>query len=89
MKMWVQSLALLSGLRIQHCSKPQCRLQIWLASYVAVAVVEAGSSNLDLTPSLGTFICHRFGPKKEREKKKIFSLPVFELEHQSSAVFGL
>ena len=27
MRMWVQSLALLSGLRIQHCLKLQCRLQ--------------------------------------------------------------
>ena len=51
---------------------------MWLGSHVAVAVVEAGSHSLDLTPSLGTSICCRYGPikttttkkKRERERKK-------------------
>ena len=35
----VRSLTLLSGLRIRCCHKLQCRLQMWLGSRVAVAVV--------------------------------------------------
>ena len=38
-KMQVESLALLSGLRIRHCSEPWCRWPMWLRSGVAVAVV--------------------------------------------------
>ena len=34
-----QSLALPSGLSIQHCCELQCRLQTWLESLTAVAVV--------------------------------------------------
>ena len=30
--MWVRSLALFSGLRIQHCSELWWRLQMWLGS---------------------------------------------------------
>ena len=36
---WVQSLALLSGLRIWCCHELWCRLQTWLGSHVAVALV--------------------------------------------------
>ena len=32
-------LALLSGLRIQHCRELWCRLQTWLGSRIAVALV--------------------------------------------------
>ena len=39
MKFWVRSLALLSGLRIQHCCELWCRSKTWLGSGVAVAVV--------------------------------------------------
>ena len=38
MRTQVQSLALLSGLRIWHCCELWCRLQMWLGSGVAVAV---------------------------------------------------
>ena len=57
--MWVQSLVLLSGLRIWHGCKLGHRSQIWLGSgiAVAVAVVWAGSCSADSTPSLGTSIC--------------------------------
>jgi len=41
--MQVQSLALLSGLRIWHCCKLGCRSQMWLGSCIAVAVVYADS----------------------------------------------
>ena len=36
--LWVQSLALLSGLRIRCCSEVCCRLQMQLGSGIAVAV---------------------------------------------------
>ena len=37
MRLWVQSLALLSGLRIWCCNELQGRLQMWLGSGIAVA----------------------------------------------------
>ena len=40
-----------------------------LRSIVAVAVVQAGSCSSDLTPSLGTSLCHGYGPPKEKKKK--------------------
>ena len=40
MRMWVQSLALLSRLRIQHCRELWCRLQMGVGSGAAVAVVQ-------------------------------------------------
>ena len=39
MRMWVRSLASLSGLRIQHCHELWCRFQTRLRSSIAVAVV--------------------------------------------------
>ena len=56
MRLWVRSLALLSGLRIQRCLELWCRLQMQLRSHIAVAVVWASSCGSDLTPSLGTSI---------------------------------
>ena len=41
-----------------------------LGSCVAVAVVQIGSCSSDLTSSLGTFICHECGPKKQKQKTK-------------------
>ena len=38
-RLWVQSLASLSGLRIWHCCELQCGLQTWPGSGVAAAVV--------------------------------------------------
>ena len=64
MRTGVQSLALLSELRIQHCRELHCRLQMRLRSGVAVAVAEAGSYSSDSTPSLGTSVCCGCGPKK-------------------------
>ena len=61
---------LASGLRIWHCRKLCCRLQTWLRSGVAVAEVKAGNYSSDWTPSLGTPICHRYGPKKTNDQKK-------------------
>ena len=53
-KTWVQSLASLSGLRIQHCRELRCRLQTQLGSGIALVVAQADSFSSDWTPSLGT-----------------------------------
>ena len=66
--MQVQSLASLSGLRIGHCHELWCRSQTRLRSHVAVAGASSYSPNL--TPGLGTSICCRCGPKKQKAKKK-------------------
>ena len=50
-RMEVQSLALLSGLRIWHCHKLWSRSQMWHGSGVAVVVASAGSWSSYLTPS--------------------------------------
>ena len=39
MKLWVQSLALLNGLKIWRCCQLRCSSQRWLGSRIAVAVV--------------------------------------------------
>ena len=64
MRLQVQSLASLSGLGIWHCRELWCRLQTWLGSGVAVA----GSCSSNLTPGLGTSMCHGRGPKKKKKK---------------------
>ena len=58
MRRQVQSLASLSGLRIQHCHK---LLQTKLRSHFAVA---------DSTPSLGTSMCCGCSPLKKKKKRK-------------------
>ena len=68
MKLWVRSLALLSGLRIQCCHELWCRSQTQLRSQVSVVV--AGSYSSNSTPSLGTFICRGCGPRKKCTKKR-------------------
>ena len=45
-------------------------MQLRSCVVVAVAVAVAGSCSSDSTPSLGTSICHRCGPKKTKKKKK-------------------
>ena len=71
MSLWARSLALLSGLRIQHCHELCCRLQTWLGSGIAVAVVQAGSCSFYSAPSPGTSICCGCSPKKQKIKIKI------------------
>ena len=53
MRLWVQSLASLSGFRIRHCGELWWRLQTRLGSCIAVAVVWAGNCSSDWTRSLG------------------------------------
>ena len=69
MRVWVRSLASLSGLRIRHCLELWCRSQTRLGSGIAVAVAQAGSNSSDSIPSLGTSICHGCGPKRAKDKK--------------------
>ena len=72
MRIQVQSLALLSGIRIRLCRELWHRLQMLLGPGVAVAVVYATSYSSDLTPSLGTpnfhvsRVQHPPGPKKKK-----------------------
>ena len=47
-----------------HCHELWCRSQTQLRSSIAMAVVWVGSCSSDSTPSLGTSVCHRCGPKK-------------------------
>jgi len=56
--------ALLRGLRIWCCRELWCWLQMQLRSGVAVALALAGGYSSDLTPSLGTSMCHGSGPRK-------------------------
>ena len=52
----------------QRCCELWSRLQMRLGSKIAVAVVQASICSSNLTPSLGTSICHRRGPKKQKKK---------------------
>ena len=70
MRMWVQSLASLSGLKSRHCHELWCRFQMWLGSCVAVAMVQATAVATINPPSLETSICHRCGPENTKKKKK-------------------
>ena len=63
-RMRVQSLASLSGLRIQRCYKLWCRSQARPRSGIAVAVSQAGSYSSNWTPSLGASIRCRCSPEK-------------------------
>ena len=65
MRIRVQSLASISGLRTWCCCKLLCKSQMQLGSCAAVAVAQAGSCGSHLIPSLGTSICQRCSPKKK------------------------
>ena len=67
----VLSLASLSGSRIQHYHELWCRLQTRLRPGIAVAVAQASGYSSDQTPSLGTSMCPRCGPKKTKKINKI------------------
>ena len=43
---------------------------MWLESGVAVAVVYVGGCSSDSTSSLGTSICLKGGPKKNKKRKE-------------------
>ena len=69
-RMHVQYLASLNGLRILHFHELWCWSQMQLRSHVAVAVVEAGSCSSNSTPSLGTSICCRCGQRRKEGRKE-------------------
>ena len=69
MRMWVQPLALLSGLRIQRYYELWYRSKTQLRSHVAVAVVKASSYSFDSTSSLETSLCSRCSPKNQGKNK--------------------
>ena len=66
MRMPVRSLASLSGLGIQCCYELWHSSQTQLRFWVVVVVVEASSSSSNSTPSLGTSMCRRHSPKKQK-----------------------
>ena len=55
------------------------QMQLGFHVSVAVAVMEVSSCSSDLTPSLGTSICRGCGPKKQKKKRKNFSIKLKEL----------
>ena len=66
MRMRVQSLASLSGSRIQCGCELWCGLQVWLGSYMAVAVAVA------LIRPLAWELPYAAGKAKKKKKKKKF-----------------
>ena len=75
MRLRVQSLPLLKGLRIRRCGEQWCRLKTRLGSCIAVAVAVAGGYSSDWTPGLGNLHMPREaalekGKKKDKKKKK-------------------
>ena len=70
MRLRVQSLALLSGLRIQRCRELWGKSQMRLGSHVDVALAQGSGYSSDLTPSLGTSISHGSGPRKGKKTNK-------------------
>ena len=73
-------LALLTGLRIQHCCelwvRSQMLLRFGMAVAVAVAVAVAGSWSSDLTPSLGTLSNERSSKKRKQKGRCLWGLGV-------------
>ena len=47
---------------------PWCRLQTWIGSRVAVALVQAGGYSSDQTPSLGISICTSAAQNAKKKK---------------------
>ena len=70
MRLRVQSLALLSGLKIQLCRELWRRSQTRLGSGIAVAVAVASNCSSNWHPGLGTSICCGCSPKKQKKTNK-------------------
>ena len=70
----VQSLALLSGLRMRCCHKLWCRSQTWLRSALAVAVVLAGSYSFDSPPTQKPPHAKKEKKKKKKKTQKEFDI---------------
>ena len=65
MRIWVQSLTSLSGLRIWHCHELWCSSQTRLISGIAVAVVQANSCSSHWTPQPGNLHMPQVWPLKK------------------------
>ena len=79
----------LSGLRIQYCCKP-CSVGCRCGSDLALLWLwcRRGSCSSDLTPSLGTSICCKCGPKKTSQRtNKHTKLTSGSLHHQKHLGF--
>ena len=63
MRLQVQPLTLLSGLRISRCH------ELWCSSLLGSRVAVAGSYSSDSTPSLETFVCCNCSLKKQKKQK--------------------
>ena len=70
MRLWVQSMALLSGLKIWHCHELWCRLQTWLRSGVVVAVAVAETSSCSSIRPLAWEPPYAVGVALKRQKNK-------------------
>ena len=76
MRMWVPSLALISGLRIQHCHELWCRSQtrlrsalLWLWLWLA-AVAPIGPLIWELPYAIGVALKSKKRKKKKKKEKK-------------------
>ena len=66
-------LGLTQWVKILCCHELWSGSQMRFGSHIAVAMTQAGSysrCSFNLTPNLGTSICHRCGPKKQKQKNK-------------------
>ena len=70
MRMQVQSLALLGGLRIRHCSELWCRSQTQLISHVAVAVAIGWQLQLLFNAKSGYLHMQRCCPTKRQKRRE-------------------
>ena len=84
------------GLRVLFWHELHWRLQMWLRAHISVAVTYASnySSSLYSSPSLGTSIYLRCGPKKTKEKKAclntvLFMVPLNILVYQNTGIRSL
>ena len=69
MRMRVQSLALVSGLRTWHCRELWCRLQMCLGSHVAVAVVVVCAAAALIQP-LAWELLYALNSQKQKQTNK-------------------
>ena len=92
MRTQVQSLVLLSRLRIRHCHELCVGRRHSSRSCIAVAVTQASSYSSGSTSILETSMCHEFGLKQKKDKKKKkkklheFSLPIIIENHNCTSL---
>ena len=87
MRMWAQSLASLSRLRIRHCHELQHRSEMGTGSEDAAAVVWVCSYSSDSTSSLETSISCECSHKKKKKKKNSLLSTSFDSLHPSTTYF--